>query len=492
MKKGVGLAVALGALALCSAGFALWAFLSIPGGADVKLYDAPSTIQPSKAAKLKVDGSDAFVYDAFVNPARQNKGDYDVSTVTRAPMAYFDFAGGAVDIDIELTDTAAFPQLKSATVSPLSKGIKARINGRHVQFRIDDPGQYVVQFNGGANEAFHLFANPIETEIPDKTMPNVIWIGPGEWNIPDGIQLKSGQTLYISGGAVVHTTITAQYAQNVKILGRGIIDGSNWPGWKGQDAHVPIDFRGCDEVSVEGIIVNNPNAWTFNSFETKNAVIDNVKLISARPNGDGFTLQSCTNYTVKNSFARTWDDTLVVKNYGGNSSGITFENMVLWTDLAQSMEIGYETNKGKQENSHISDVKFENITVVNAFHKPVMSIHNADDALVQNITYKNIMVENADMGNGDARDNDQLIDITIAPSSWSSTKTRGNVKNVSFENITVLRGIPSPKIRLIGYDDGHAIDGVSIRGLTVYGKKILSPDDIPITSRFCNNVFVGW
>ncbi len=36
-----------------------------------------------------------------------------------------------------------------------------------------------------------------------------------------------------------------------------------------------------------------------------------------------------------------------------------------------------------------------------------------------NIVYRNITVENAAMGLGDAGDNRQLIDMTIAPSGWS-------------------------------------------------------------------------
>ena len=103
-------------------------------------------------------------------------------------------------------------------------------------------GQYVVQFNDTARESFHLFVNAPEENLPDKTNPNVLWIEPGEWTIPDGIQLKSGQTLYLSPGAVVHTTVSAQFGSNIKIRGRGMIDGGIWESWKGQDAHLPVNF----------------------------------------------------------------------------------------------------------------------------------------------------------------------------------------------------------------------------------------------------------
>jgi hypothetical protein len=144
------------------------------------------------------------------------------------------------------------------------------------------------------------------------------------------------------------------------------------------------------------------------------------------------------------------------KNYGETRIESRFATLILWTDLAQSMEVGYETNKGEQENAKISNVLFQDITVVNAFHKPVISIHNADDALVEHIIWENIVVENADLGNGDAKDNKQLIDLTIAGSGWSTTKTRGRIQDVLLKNITVLGGLETQEIRLMGFDETHA------------------------------------
>ena len=57
--------------------------------------------------------------------------------------------------------------------------------------------------------------------------------------------------------------------------------------------------------------------------------------------------------------------------------------MVLWTDLAQSMEIGYETY-----GEYMKDIVFRNITVLHNFHKPVISIHNSDDTKIENIVFQ--------------------------------------------------------------------------------------------------------
>ena len=58
----------------------------------------------------------------------------------------------------------------------------------------------------------------------------------------------------------------------------------------------------------------------------------------------GIDLVGCSNDTLKNSFVRAWDDCLCVKTDNtGNSGNIAFSNCVIWVDLAQAMEIAYET-----------------------------------------------------------------------------------------------------------------------------------------------------
>ncbi|MFN3699826.1 MAG: glycosyl hydrolase family 28 protein, partial [Dictyoglomus sp.] len=286
---------------------------------------------------------------------------------------------------------------------------------------------------------------------------------------------------------VLHTTIHGTLVKNITIKGRGIIDGSIWKNWltPGEYARVPINLRNSKGISIEGIIITNPNAWALNLYECENTIVKNVKIITARQNGDGITIQSSKNINISDCFVRSWDDSLVVKNYSTDSKFINFNNIQIWTDLAQSMEIGYETNKGKKENAIISDISFRNIVVLYNFHKPVISIHNSDNALVRNIYYENIIVENAYMGQGDAGENNQLIDFAILTSQWSSTKERGNIRNVSVENIKVLRG-NFPPSRIVGYDESHTVENVYIKNLEILGKKIANLTE----GRFKINPFV--
>ena len=452
------------------------------------IYEGPKTMTSSETAKVSVNGYELFVYDVMVNHEHIWNANTQPSST---PMAYFDFSGKAL---IEIQMPGLGKAVESAEVLPKTWGISPTVADSTVRFMITEPGQYTVVFNGSVNKALHLFANPLESEVPDQNDPNVLWIGPGEWVI-DAIALHDDQTLYISGGAVLHSIISVANAKNVRICGRGIIDGSDYPAWNqpGSYARVPIDLNHSKNITVEGVIVANSNCWNVNSYSSKNVRIDNVKVISGRQNGDGFTFQSCTDHLVTNCFARTWDDSLVIKNYSGSTKGITFRNIQVWTDLAQSMEIGYETDKGWVLDPEISEVLFEDITVLYNFHKPVISIHNSDDAFVHGITYRNIVVENAFM-QGDNGNNKELIEMTLQNSSWSTVRDEfGTIDDVLIDGLTVVNTVDGkvPRSRFSGQDEEHRITNVTLRNVSILGTPMTSLKDMKISlNDYCDGITV--
>lgn len=452
------------------------------------IYEGPKTMTSSETAHITANGQDLFVYDVMVN--HQHIWSDDVLP-SDTPMTYFDF-DGEVTIDIQMPGLNK--SVESAVVLPSSYGIVPTVSDGHVQFTITEPGQYTVVYNDNVNKATHIFANPIETDVPDPNDPNVYYIGPGEWTM-DAIALEDNQTLYISGGAVLHSVISVSGSENVRICGRGLIDGSDYAAWNqpGSTARVPIDLNHAKNVTVEGITLVNSNCWNLNSFASKNVTVDNVKIISGRQNGDGFTFQSCMDHVVTNSFVRSWDDSLVLKNYSGSTKGITFRDIQIWTDLAQSMEIGYETDKGLTLDPEISDVLFENITVLYNFHKPVISIHNSDDAYIHDITYRNIMVENAFM-QGDNGNNKELIEMHMLKSGWSTvTDEYGSIDNVLIDGLTVVNTVDGkiPESRFLGHGPENRITNVTIRNVTILGQQITSLEDLNAsTNEYCEAITV--
>ena len=138
------------------------------------------------------------------------------------------------------------------------------------------------------------------------------------------------------------------------------------------------------------------------------------------------------------------------------------------------MEIGYETDKGLTLDPEISDVLFEDITVLYNFHKPVISIHNSDDAFVHDIVYRNIVVENA-MMQGDNGNNKELIEMTLQNSAWSTVRDEfGSIDNVLIDGLTVLNTADGkvPRSRLSGQSDDNRITNVTLRNVRILGSRI--------------------
>ena len=473
---------------LCFGGAAMTAASAEQMKTQLTIYECPRTMESSRTASVRVNGYDLFVYDVMVN----HEHIWNANTIpSSTPMTYFDFSG---QVQIEITMPGLEQAVESAEVLPSALGIVPEVENGSVRFSLSEPGQYTVVFNGSVNKALHIFANPPETDAPDPDDPGVYYIGPGEWVI-DAIVLHDNETLYLSGGAVLHSIISVPQAKNVRICGRGIIDGSDYPAWNqpGSYSRVPVNLDHSKDVTVEDVIVVNSNCWNINSYSCRNVTMNNVKVISGRQNSDGFTFQSCTDHTVTNCFARTWDDSLVIKNYSGSSAGITFRNCQIWTDLAQSMEIGYETDKGLTLDPEIKQVLFEDITVLYNFHKPVISIHNSDDAFVHDITYRNILVENAFM-QGDNGNNRELIEMTLQNSSWSTVRDEfGTIDNILIDGLTVLHTADGkvPRSRFSGQDEEHRITNVVLQHVTILGNPVTSPEDMKISvNEYCDGITV--
>lgn len=465
-----------------------------PETTNLILYEGPKPVAASAAVSMRVNDNELFVYDTAVNNTHSWKSNY-LPSLSTAPVTSFDYDGGSVQMEITILDDEA--ELNHVVVRPLVEGIVPEVEGSIIKFEIEKPGIYTVEYNDDAMTAMYIFANAIDYDAPTESSDTVKYIGPGAWSI-DNLSLTDGMELYISGGAIIQGTINATDASDIKISGHGFFDGSNNESWmlNGYAAYVPINLSKCKNVDISGVAVLDPNAWCVNLYNCSNVSIDGIKLISARPNGDGITVQSCQNVLVKNSFIRTWDDSLVIKNYatesGSDSVDITFDNCQVWTDLAQSMEIGYETNKGNKVNPIIQDITFRNITVLHNFHKPVMSIHNADNCAISGIRYANIIVEDASMGKGDAGDNAQLIDINNLKSNWTTVQNRGRISDVVFEGIYVLDGDDTIDfiegnfcpIRIQGFDETSLCSNITVKDLYLLGEVVTDAnvDENPSTS----------
>lgn len=408
---------------------------------------------------------------------------------TDSGVGYF-FLDGKTNITIKGDD------LESVTIRPLDYNIKPKVIDNTATFLIESSGTYIIEPNDDPKKAVFLFVSDIEKETINDNSERIIRFDRGihtkdtsEYiNDKNEIILYSNTTVIVEAGAIVRGIFKADNQSNIKILGTGIIDGSTFIRDENKGLKsVPIEFNNCSNFVIKDVSILDPAGWVVNLYFAKGGFIDNIKIISSRANGDGITIQSSENIYVTNSFVRSFDDSLVVKNYPrwndksieGTTRNINFENIIIWTDLAQSMEIGYETVGEVME-----DISFKNITVVHNFHKPVMSIHNGNNAKIKNVLYENITVEDASMGLGDASNNNQLCEfVNVFNNLWSvnhKITSLGSIDSVTVKNVSVIDGNIAIPIKVSGCNDTrieyhnsvHEVTNVNLYNIWIKGKNI--------------------
>ena len=111
-------------------------------------------------------------------------------------------------------------------VRPFSAQVNVRFKDSIIQLRIEKPQQLSIELNGSLKNPLFLFANAPDLNKPSKSNKDVVFFEAGKIHYPGIIEMKSNQTLYIEGGAVVVGVIKAKDADNIRIAGRGVIDGT--------------------------------------------------------------------------------------------------------------------------------------------------------------------------------------------------------------------------------------------------------------------------
>ena len=133
-------------------------------------------------------------------------------------------------------------------------------------------------------------------------------------------------------------------AQNIRILGRGILDTSTFErgGFFGIIALVR-----CRDVLVDGLVLRDPTSWTVIPANSEDVKINNLKLIGLwRYNSDGIDVVNSRNVTITNCFVRSFDDSIIIKGLKTYDQhpvhNVTVSGCVIWNDWGKALAIGPE------------------------------------------------------------------------------------------------------------------------------------------------------
>ena len=469
----------------------------LPSKSLVKLYPTPFSAKASSNYTVVVNGKPVFVQ-------KYNSLSY----------AQFAFAGRA-NIEIKVKEN-----VKKYTLSPKSYNLKSQHQGNKISLSLAVPRKLILHKVNSLDEKLFIFAEPLEEKVPKLSDNRVINITQyqvdntgkqdattkiqtaieqvaarsGILYFPPGIyktgqlNLKSNLTLYLAPGAVLEATtqrypsygkglIQIENAENVKIMGRGTING-NGSYWRSRGGwYSLILLKNTQNIRLQDILLKDPavaNVWI--SY-TDNVHIDNVKIL-ANPepeflNTDGFDFWSARNITINNVLYKGTDD---ATSHGGDKKGniqnnenINVTNSVLYT--GGGFKIGSTVKQDL-----IQNITYENIDVV--FADELSGFWPVTGASFENIYFKNIRVEDILDAPKQWRPAD-LFQWRIMVASWednSSAKHLGRIKNVYLHNLTVDDGGGAKSV-FQGYDSQRNISNITFDNLYIQGKKVLSPQD---------------
>ena len=441
----------------------------------------------------------------------------------------------AMDEPVTLEIIPAKPFEKLA-VRPASAKLAYKLtdSGR-ILLTLDKP-QYCTVEPYGRNHALHIFADPMpqyDVDISDET---VIYFGPGEHEIGT-LWLQSNQTLFIDEGAVVYGCVRAEDAENIRILGRGILDHScvhaqilfeanevgNAAAVNNAVRTRPIQLKYCDNVEIEGITIRDSLAYNIHPIACRNMTMRNLKLIGNwRYNSDGIDLHNSEDVLIENCFIRTFDDSICVKGFDCYQSGdvdqavykamhhngyvydsfrnITIRRCVIWNDWGKALEIGAETRA-----EEMCNITFEDCDVIHVTSVP-LDCGNVDYADIHDVTYRNIRVELDDtipqpvlqqsdedtyaQTNPDYMPSSIAVTVTYHFEYSAGGARRGKNHDFLFEDIYIT-GRHTPRFRFLGYDPEHGVSNVTLRNIYLNGEKITDPSQYTLQiNEFCSNITI--
>ena len=204
------------------------------------------------------------------------------------------------------------------------------------------------------------------------------------------------------------SVINAINIKNVKIYGKGIINGNSsfqnwWKDPKHKETHIarPRLFfsNNSKQILIEGITFKNSPSWTIHPYLSDNIEIINVKIINPKdsPNTDGIDPDCCSNISIIGVYFSLGDDCIAIKsgkifmahNLGRPTKSITIRqchmkdghagvtlgselacgifNIIVKDCLFKDTDRGLriKTRRGRGNKAIIDDIEFSNIKMNN-------------------------------------------------------------------------------------------------------------------------------
>lgn len=484
-------------------------------------YPAPPGEPASKDYAVHVNGRPVFCYTSYrFDPESK-------TTIAGRPVSPVTFCSfdheGEVEVEVRFLEGLKEAGLDTSrvVVRPLSHGIRPRVRDGRIRFRIQKPCQLSIEPGGAIRHPLHLFANPLEKDVPDPNDPKVRYYGPG-YHEASEVELQSGETVYIAGGAIVSLkpsppeklpagSLHQNYGvdtywapglfhssgkKNVTIRGRGILCGRKALE-QFQRGHL-IRNEWAEDLTIEGIIIREAAVWSIYTTNCQRVHIRNVKIVGHYVNNDGIPIGGTSDALVEDCFTHNADDSLQVKVWIPQRN-VTFRNCVVWNDVGGSLGLMHESDGG------IENVVYENCTVIHSTDDmsvcPVAGLKLTGRGSARGFRFENIVIEDV---RGPRRPalkvinnwDDWHLEYPTKPDSPyellnppKREQPSGAIRDVLFRNVQVLN-CRNTDVVLIAEGPESPIEGVTFDNVVINGKRLVPGDPRIKTNAWVSGVVV--
>jgi hypothetical protein len=449
-------------------------------------WPAPAGEAPSPHYTLTAADQPVFVYHAPVRAEIwQHPGLWSHQPGCATQAAAFAIFDIAAPVPVVVRPARPF---RTAEVLPERAGIVPTVVDGALTFTVREPRHLTLVLDGDDTTPLHLFIGAPEQDVPRADDPNVLYFGPGVHEV-EAIRPASGQTVYLAGGAVVKARLApgeqGKYSERFKVTtyggivihlkevervtvrGRGILDASLVP-------HPGRNMIGLDQARhcrLSGITLRDAANWNVRVGNSSDIVVEDLRIVSARLNSDGINSVNSQRVQVRGCFARTCDDSIVVKTTqpAPAAEDIVVEDCQVWNDWGYALGVTYETR------APIQRVTFRRCDLLRA-RNWCLGLHLSDGATVSGITFRDIAVSRlaCTVANpADTRPNmtplPLLLRGAIVQDMWGHDAERGRIRDLVLEQI-VLHGDRMLRSELKGADAEHDIQGVTLKGIRLAGQ----------------------
>ena len=374
-------------------------------------------------------------------------------------------------------------EIQEAVIRPLHANIPFQLRDGKVFVTLDHPQKFSLEINGSFYHNLVVFAEADKYGDFDKTAENVIYFPAGVHEIDTYFVQQDNTIIYLDDDAILHGRIEARSCSNLEICGYGKITMEGIERDPEHPDYKCVDLFHCTKLILRDFVIDDSNNWSCRLTGCTDVLVDNLKIFGWRGNSDGVDVCGSRNVLVQNIFTRVWDDSFVIKAFDtGNGEKIVFRDSILWNDFARPIEVGVEIRADR-----LSHVRFENIDILHSTTGyPVIGIHHGDRALVSDIVFDRIRIEDAPGA--------QLFDARITNSVWNRDETMGRIENLTLSNIDYI-GYPGAEYllsrpRLQGFDNVHDIRNVKFHNIRILGKMASTAEELGLFCMNANNVQV--